>query len=124
MVSCIGSGGVVSINAKQGHTNQQINSIILHNQTYLEWLYFTCRSLKTTIELFGATGATMTNLSKGKFENLKVIEPEKNIVTQFNVFSNPIFEQIKNLSTQNDNLTRQRDQLLPRLMSGKLGVKE
>ena len=29
MVSCIGSGGVVAINAKEGHTNQQINSIIL-----------------------------------------------------------------------------------------------
>ncbi|MBQ0008043.1 MAG: restriction endonuclease subunit S, partial [bacterium] len=69
MVSCIGTGGVVAINAKPAHTNQQINSIILYNQNYLEWLYYTCKSLKSTIELFGATGATMTNLSKGKLKN-------------------------------------------------------
>lgn len=123
MVSCIGSGGVVAINAKQGHTNQQINSIILHDQVYLEWLYFTCKSLKSTIELFGATGATMTNLSKGKFEKLKVIEPPVDIISKFNSISKPLFEQIKNLSKQSRLLTRQRDLLLPRLMSGKLEVK-
>lgn len=123
MVSCIGSGGVVAINAKQGHTNQQINSIILHNQKYLEWLYFTCKSLKATIELYGATGATMTNLSKCKFEKLKVLEPTNDIVIRFNTIVNPLFQQIKNLSIQNQLLTHQRDLLLPRLMSGKLEVK-
>lgn len=77
MVSCIGTAGVVSINAEPAHTNQQINSIILNNPNELEWLYHTCKSLKDTIELFGATGATMTNLSKGKFEKLKELIPEK-----------------------------------------------
>lgn len=75
MVSCIGTGGVVAINSKEGHTNQQINSIILDDSNNREWLYMLCVGLKTTIEMFGATGSTMTNLSKGKFENLKIIEP-------------------------------------------------
>lgn len=123
MVSCIGSGGVVAINAKPGHTNQQINAIILKNKEQLEWLYFTCVALKPTIELFGATGATMTNLSKGKFEKLKVIEPQARLVANFHKAVSPIFKQIKLMLQQNEYLTRQRDLLLPRLMSGKLEVK-
>ncbi|WP_300868065.1 restriction endonuclease subunit S [uncultured Alistipes sp.] len=123
MVSCIGSGGIVAINAREGHTNQQINSIILSDKRDLEWLYYTCRSLKSTIELFGATGATMTNLSKRKFERLKIIEPPKNIRQVFHDKMDYIFKQILLLINQNSILTRQRDLLLPRLMSGKLEVK-
>ena len=123
MVSCIGTGGIVAINAKEGHTNQQINSIILSDNTDLEWLYYTCKSLKPTIELFGATGATMTNLSKGKFEKLKVIEPPKIIRLTFHEKVNKIFKQILLLESQNITLANQRDLLLPRLMSGKLEVK-
>ena len=72
-VSCIGTGGIVSITPSICMTNQQINSLILKNQKELEFLFFTFRGLKTMIEMFGSTGATMTNLSKGKFENLKFI---------------------------------------------------
>ena len=122
MVSCIGTAGVVSINSEQAHTNQQINSIILDNQMYLEWLYFTCKSLKNTIELFGATGATMTNLSKCKFENLKVIEPTNNLIYLFHDKTHSLLQEIKNHIGMNQNLIKQRDMLLPRLMSGKLEV--
>ena len=122
MVSCIGSGGVVAINAKQGHTNQQINSIILSNTEDLEWLYFTCKALKPMIELFGATGATMTNLSKGKFEKLKVIEPPFNLRKLFHLKTKSMFDEILKFEESNTSLSRQRDLLLPRLMSGKLEV--
>ena len=41
MVTCIGTGGIVAINAESAHTNQQINSIIPRNNTDVEWLFFT-----------------------------------------------------------------------------------
>lgn len=123
MVSCIGTAGVVSINAKSAHTNQQINSIILNNLEDLEWLYYVCRQLKPTIELFGATGATMTNLSKSKFEKLKIVVPKVDIRNSFHKRIRPYFKDIFTLEQQNTLLTRQRDLLLPRLMSGKLEVK-
>ena len=122
MVSCIGTAGVVSINAEPAHTNQQINSIILNNSNELEWLYHTCKALKETIELFGATGATMTNLSKGKFEKLKVLDPGEDLILAYHDKVKALFDEIKSLMYQNQNLTAQRDMLLPRLMSGKLEV--
>ena len=122
MVSCIGTAGVVAINSKPAHTNQQINSIILNESHHLEWLYFTCVSLKETIELYGATGATMTNLSKGKFEKLKVLQPSLDLIKMFHNKTSPLFTEIKNLSILTTNLIKQRDLLLPRLMSGKFVV--
>ena len=93
MVSCIGTGGVVSINSKEAHTNQQINSIVLHDENNIEWLFFVCKSLKTTIELFGATGSTMTNLSKGKFENLKILEPNPELINKYHIYTHDIFKE-------------------------------
>lgn len=122
MVSCIGTGGVVSINSKEAHTNQQINSIVLHDEKQFEWLFFVCKSLKTTIEMFGATGSTMTNLSKGKFENLKILEPNLELVNKFHMYTHDMFKEIEKLMFSNKNLINQRDLLLPRLMSGKLEV--
>lgn len=122
MVSCIGSAGIVAINTKPAHTNQQINSIVLDKPYELEWLYFTCKELKGTIQSFGANGATMTNLSKGKFEKLKVYYPTPEIISKFHQMVEPMFSELKSLLTVNENLIKQRDLLLPRLMSGKLEV--
>ena len=123
MVSCIGTGGITSINAYPANTNQQINSIILDDKNNLPWLYFTVSSMKETIKMFGNTGTTMTNLSKGKFEKLKVLKPYDELIQKFSIKVNPIFERIKLLNKQITNLAKQRDLLLPRLMSGELEVR-
>ena len=122
MVSCIGTGGVVAINDKPAHTNQQINSIILNKSEYLEWLYFVCKNLKETIEMFGATGSTMTNLSKGKFEKLKIVSPPEKVILEYHELTKNLFIEVRVLLHKNELLTKQRDMLLPRLMSGKLEV--
>lgn len=116
MVTCIGTGGVVAINAEAAHTNQQINSIILNNVDYLDWLFFTCKRLKSTIELFGSTGTTMTNLSKGKFSRLKILTPSEDLILDFHKVVNPMLERILLLQKENDNLIKQRDRLAKRLI--------
>ncbi|WP_327609088.1 restriction endonuclease subunit S [Virgibacillus tibetensis] len=123
MVSCIGTGGVVSLNMFPAHTNQQINSIVLKDSVLREWAFFTLKSMKKTIELFGATGATMTNLSKGKFEGLKILYPSNELLVEFNTITKPFLEKIKRIMLSNQNLRKQRDLLLPRLMNGTIEVK-
>jgi type I restriction enzyme, S subunit len=105
-------------------TNQQINSLVIKDETFKEYLFFAIKSLKTTIELFGSTGATMTNLSKGKFERLKIFRPNYALVQKFNTISSPMLEGIKTLSEQNIILIKTRNLLLPRLISGKLTLKQ
>lgn len=123
MVSCIGTGGIVAINKKLAHTNQQINSIVLKNIDYLYWTYFAVKSLKETIEMYGNTGTTMTNLSKGKFEKIKIVNPNDELKRLFQSKVQPLMDELYNLIESNENLVKQRDLLLPSLMSGKLEVK-
>ena len=125
MVNCIGvnAGESVSLNIEEAHTNQQINSIVLEDAMYREWVYLTVKNLKGIIKLTAATGATMPNLSKGKFERLKILFPTNEIIKEFNNNTKDIFENIKVLMLNNQNLIKQRDLLLPRLMNGTIEVK-
>jgi type I restriction enzyme S subunit len=83
IVSCIGTAGIVAITDKYSQTNQQINSIILKDISHREFLYFALLDLKETINQYGANGATMVNLNKGKFEALRLLVPDKKILIKF-----------------------------------------
>ena len=73
--------------------------------------------------------STQTNGASQQFVGLtfmrryKILVPEKNVLFAFGERINPIIEQKRYLHKINQILTRQRDLLLPRLMSGKLEVK-
>lgn len=54
---------------------------------------------------------------------MKLIIAELELVKKYNKIASTIAFQIDRLKEQNTLLTRQRDLLLPRLMSGKLEVK-
>jgi type I restriction enzyme S subunit len=123
-VSCIGTVGIVTITAIRAQTNQQINSIVLRDLSDLEFLYFSLLNLEETIKLYASTGATMANLSRGKFMALRVITPSKELRAKYHEITSPMFEQIKNLQQKSANLRITRDLLLPRLVSGEVDVSE
>jgi len=122
--SCIGTAGIVSITSVQSQTNQQINSVILNIIAEREFLYFVLKKLKPTIELYGAAGATMTNLSKGKFMNLEILHPGKELVSKYSEIVAPMFDEIQILQKKNEVLKQTRDQLLPKLISGEIDVSQ
>lgn len=52
----------------------------------------------------------------------KILVPPMNLQERFDEYIKKLLENIESLKSQNQNLTTQRDMLLPRLMSGKLEV--
>lgn len=70
-----------------------------------------------------ATGATVPSLRQNNFTRMKLIIAELYLVRKYNKIATTLALQINKLAQQNTHLTRQRDLLLPRLMSGKLEVK-
>lgn len=70
-----------------------------------------------------ANGANVLHLRPQVLKNIKVMLPQKTLIEKYVSTVKPMIETINKLNTENDNLTRQRDLLLPRLMSGKLEVK-
>lgn len=122
MVSCIATVGLVSIVCETCQTNQQINSLILNDEDYLYFLFFKLRGIKTLLEGVGSNGATMTNVNKTKFENIKMLIPKKELIVTYKLYVKPMFMMIYSLSKQIILLRQARDKLLPKLISGEIEV--
>lgn len=67
-------------------------------------------------------GAAQQNLSQKLIQRIKILMPDRAVLNLFNEKVDIIYHEIELLLRQNQNLTKQRDLLLPRLMSGKLAV--
>ena len=122
MVSCIGTAGLVCITKEECQTNQQINSLVLNDNSLLYYMYNTFLSLKKHLNNIGSNGATMTNVNKSKFESIEILIPTNSISNLYNKAVEQSFRSIKTLSSQIRLLTEARDRLLPKLMSGEIAV--
>lgn len=122
IVSCIATVGLVNIAIEPCQTNQQINSVILYDDNDLYFFYESMKRIKALLDGVGSNGATMTNVNKTKFSNIKVLYPTEDLVMKYNEFCKPIFDKILALSKAMLISEQDRDRLLPKLMSGKIEV--
>lgn len=122
VVSCIGSAGAYALVSRPSQFNQQINAIRFNKDEYVYFTFCYAKGLKEILQALGSNGATMTNVNKGKFEQIEIILPNKELLTKFHQFAKPCFESILNLQNQNQRLREARDILLPRLMMGMIEV--
>ena len=83
MVSCIATVGLVNITCDLCQTNQQINSVILKDEKELYFFYFAMKRIKSLLDGVGSNGATMTNVNKTKFENIRILYPESYLGNHF-----------------------------------------
>ena len=99
------------------------------------WLYFENQKLSNEfLFLFfnhirpqlvnKGNGAVFTNLKTDILKKYSFVRPADDILSQFDAIVQPLFKQIYSITQQNNNLIKQRDLLLPRLMSGKLEVRK
>ena len=72
--------------------------------------------------LSSSIGTSQSALTIENLKKIKVVLPGKEIIEKFNCLVNDIIYEVNNLQTQNRNLIKQRDLLLPRLMNGKLEI--
>ncbi len=121
-VSCIGTIGLVAITTEPSQTNQQINSLILAHDYMREFAFFTLKRARATLQNLGSTGATMGNVNKTKFERVEVLLPPETSLVRYHEIAAPLFDGILNYSTTIRTLSRSRDFLLPRLVSGDIAV--
>ncbi len=70
-----------------------------------------------------AYGSVFDTITTNTFKQAEFVIPPQGIQLQFETLVNPIFYKILTNETQIQTLTRLRDTLLPKLMSGKLRVK-
>ena len=85
------------------------------------YLFYYLKSIRDYLLLI-SFGAAQQNLSQELIKKIKIVMPSDYIVTAFEEKIDVIYDSIRSLMQKNQNLTKQRDLLLPRLMSGKLEV--
>ena len=121
-VSCIGSNlGEVYLNAEEGFTNQQINTLIPFREDLYPYIFIVLKNIKEDF-LNMAGGSAVPIINKTAFSVIKIIMPSEIILDNYLKSVTNIFDSIKNNLIQNKNLIEIRDISLPKLMSGEIRV--
>lgn len=123
-ISCIATPGLVIITTERSQTNQQINSIIINESNETYYWFWIFRNLNNIIKASGSGGSVLVNLSTGRFSELRILSSSKKLRQLYHLCIMPFFERVLIGLQENITLTAMRDTLLPKLISGKLRVKD
>ena len=124
LISCRGaSSGVVNISLPKSFITN--NSLIceMTNKTESVFEYLKYCFLNTNLVQY-QTGSAQPQITINNIVKLKLLIPSTDVQIKFADKVRILDKEVGNLQHQNSLLARQRDLLLPRLMSGKLEVKE
>ena len=91
------------------------------NDNNLWFVYCALKFLQPVISNLQC-GAAQPHVYPKNINKLCVLKPTDELIAKFNDTVEPFFKEIEILQKKNDSLGKQRDLLLPRLMSGKLEV--
>ena len=115
--------------ANAGYLNYHLNDIwaadcsYYNNDSNIWFMYNSLNFIRKAIDNL-QVGSAQPHVYPKNINKLSILIPEEKYILKFNELVKPFYEEIKVLKSKNDNLAKQRDLLLPRLMSGKLEVKE
>jgi type I restriction enzyme, S subunit len=115
---CKWAGGIAWINQRnvrlQPKQNTDISSYFLYHVT------------KPQIEFLNEiiVGTTVAHLSANDLKKMKLLIPSEQLLKEFKRISDPLYQMEIILKKENEQLRQIRDRLLPRLISGKMKLKE
>ena len=114
--------GRTTLVTEEAFTNQQINSISPRSLIHRYYILINLRLRRDEIFAIGSSGSTMPIVNKGVFSKLPILGPSEDTLEMYNQYSFPILAKIENSSYQIQSLTKLRDTLLPKLISGELHI--
>lgn len=108
---------------KEYSINEHVFIVRSNNPIYQYYLYFTLKLPQYFTQMQNLNrNAAQPGLTGKDIDLLKLYLPDEVTIAKFNAAVEPMLHRIFILAKSNQNLTKQRDMLLPRLMSGKLEV--
>lgn len=118
-----------SVRAPVGRINITNDVIVLgrglaairSNAGYQSFLFYALKSHFFKEDMIGG-GAIYAAVTKKDMETQELLIPTDNLLQQFEEFASDIDKQIQKLDRMSENLTKARDILLPKLMSGEIAV--
>jgi type I restriction enzyme S subunit len=91
-----------------------------------KFTFYNILALKKLVneQLNSASGSARDFFRKDHFYNVEILIPQTEIIEKFNQLVKPIYSKMDINYTQIQSLTKTRDELLPKLMSGEIRVNE
>ena len=123
-VSCIATPGLVVLASEAAQTNQQINSVVPSNKGHRFFWYWILRDLGDEVRASGSGGSVLSNLSTGRFAELRILAPTLEIRSSYHSRAADLFDRILAAERETITLAALRDALLSKLISGDLRVKQ
>ena len=100
---------------------QRTYVLIPYNDKLTGFLYFMIKENLSEITS-GHRGSVIRFITKGDLENFKIILPEDKILEKMSIIFENLINKIEKNKLENETLSKTRDLLLPKLMSGEIRI--
>ena len=95
-----------------------------HKSISSSFTYHSARAMQKCFQEYEYTGTVFGAINKGQFEALKVIEPAPRVIDAFDSMSKHLDARLRSNVSESRTLAALRDALLPKLISGKIRVRD
>jgi len=113
--------GLLAIAKTELCTNQGFKSFVSKEENMESYLYYYLQIHIKQIEQLG-TGTTFKEVSRDDILRFPILKPENHVLNKWSKIVTNINNRQLSLQKENQNLTKQRDELLPLLMNGQVSV--
>ena len=121
----VGKIGLVPKTNKTLWLNQRVGMFKEKVKYGLYFIYFLLSSEKYQRILKSiARGTAQPNLSSSDIESIEIFLPPQEEIKNFSLFFDPFFQYVINNLNENEKLSKLRDSLLPKLLSGKFRLRD
>jgi type I restriction enzyme S subunit len=119
-----GKIGIVPPHSNEVYLNQRVGKFFMKDEKLNSFLYSFLMSGNYEDKILSmGYGSAQPNISPTQIENIDIVYPTKEMIIKFSNLANPIFQKVLDNNAQIQSLTKTRDTLLPKLMSGLVRVK-
>lgn len=123
----IGKFAMVPYSSEMLLVNQRVGKFFLGDNPVekLPFIYCTLKQPEVYYEIVNrGQGSAQPNISASDIMSIPCVIPSKERINEFNDTAQPLFDLIIGNQRENQQLSELRDSLLPKLMSGELGVSD
>ena len=113
--------GQISLLEIDSCANQSVIGVIPNNNYPYEFVYPLISSILFDL-LKHQTGGAQQHINKNNVESFIIVSPPKDIISEYRNIVSSLYSQISTNCFEIENLTKLRDTLLPKLMSGEIDV--
>lgn len=125
VMACAGQGktrGQLSLIMNEMYVNQSVIVIRLEDELFIPYVFENLRSRYDELRSLSDASSTRGSITTDLLKKTKILIPNQELIKQYAEIVSLFMKKLRVLEIKNDNLIKQRDLILPRLMSGKIEV--